>query len=309
MLGAVFFTQNLFSIVPVHDLSLWSLNHEVVYYILAIPIIKYKPKPVFIFSGIFILLFISLTKIQFPSIVTGYLVGFLFWFSGYAVSKVKLNMNESTPINADKLTSLFFLLLACDILNPIHIDRITSKFHLLHTTSFVWLDDMVKISDLSGFPFCLYAIMTAGAINTKTYKMLTALVYSICWAYLAYLIANGSFFKINIFYLPALFLLLSTLLRFLTTHIFKSMSLWFKAGTISYALYVIHLPIMELIGKINFLRGTFLSFVIRLIVLFIIVIAISYLLEKVIQPRIKAFFTRKKTQLNTDTLKPDRVSI
>ena len=293
IIGAFFFTQNLFSVVPLHNLSLWSLNHEIVYYLLAIPILKYKIKPHYIFVGLIFLLVISLSKLHLPLILEGYIIGFSFWLTGFALSKIKINQIGSSFINGDKLYALFFLLSSCAVLNAFQPQRFFDKIHIVHATSFQWLDDMIKLDDLWAFPFCLYAIMTAAAINVQWYKYLTLFVYSISWLHLVFVIANGSFFKVPIFYVPAIFLIASTILRFSSITIFKSVSLWSNAGKISYAMYVIHMPILALIGKIDFFKGTLLSFAIRILFLLILVIPISYLLEKLIQPRISGFLMKK----------------
>ena len=38
----LFFAQNILGEVPSHNIALWSLNHEIVYYVLAIPILRLR---------------------------------------------------------------------------------------------------------------------------------------------------------------------------------------------------------------------------------------------------------------------------
>jgi len=290
VIGTLFFTQNLLSETPEHNKVLWSLNHEVIYYLLVIPILIYRIKPAIVFLLITTLLLVSVGKLQFPMIIEGYLVGFIFWFMGFALSKIKLTQQNSVVNSPDKIVAMFLLLLGCDFLNP--LGRILSHFHPLHGTSHYSLDGMVSFGDICSLPFCLFAIIIASSVNVKWGKFLTLFVYVGCWAYLFYLVINGSFFAVSFFYTPVFFLFLSTLLFFSPVRIFKSISLWVKAGSISYAMYVIHIPILEYIGKFSYFNGNLLLFIIKFIVLFIVVILIAYLLEKKLQPYIKTLINR-----------------
>jgi peptidoglycan/LPS O-acetylase OafA/YrhL len=60
------------------------------------------------------------------------------------------------------------------------------------------------------------------------------------------------------------------------------------AGGISYAIYAIHLPILLLFRKTSEFSGNGLTFTVRLFIYFAIILAMSYLLEKIIQPGINS---------------------
>jgi peptidoglycan/LPS O-acetylase OafA/YrhL len=293
IVGALGFVQNLVTNVPIHNQALWSLNYEVIYYILVIPVLFYSVKPEIFITCTLLLLGVSVFKFPFPLIIEGYLVGLIFWFTGFVISSIKLGQSHTEIVSADKLVSVFFLLLSCAFLNP--FGKIISQIHFLHGALFHSLDGIVSVNDVSFLPVCLYAIIMASSTNIKWNKFLAGFIYVATWLYLIFLIKNGSFFKTNIFYVPAFFLIVSTALLFSPIQIFKSTSLFIKAGSISYAIYVIHTPILAFIGQSGYFTGNFLSFLVRCAILFIVVIAISYFLEKLIQPKIKKLFFKRTT--------------
>lgn len=299
------FGQNIFSDVLKDNNPLWSLNHEVVYYLLAIPLLKFRIQLKYLFPILIILLAVSVFKFPFPRIIEGYLVGFFFWLTGFAISKLKFGQSpaaiKKTGAATNQLMAIFLLLLACDFLNVLNVG--ISKIPFLHGASYTSLDGMVYIGDFSSYLFCLYVILVAASIKPNWFKYLIGIVYVSCWAHLLVLVAKGSFFKHTLFYLPAFFLCISTLLLFISKPVVKSLSIWSYAGGISYALYVIHMPLLRAMGRINFFTGTNFSFVMRLMVFLVVVIGLAHLLERWMQPFIKQlFFSRKNIQLLKETI-------
>jgi len=294
VLSNLFFCQNIFSNGLKDNVPLWSLNHEIIYYLLAIPILKFNLRLKYIFPILFLLLAASVFKLAFPAIIEGYLVGSIFWLTGFAVSKLKLSLhkNEIQLPAVNQIVSLFFLLLSCDFLNTIGV--VFSKIKFIHGTSFFSMDAMVNVYDFGLILFCLYAILVASSIRTKWVTYIVLLVYLSCWSHLLLLIANKSFFKVNFFYTPAVFLSLSTMLQFVKKPIVKSISVWSFLGSVSYAIYVIHMPVLRAMGKVQVFSGTTFSFMIRFLVLLFMVLTIAYLLEKIIQPYIKQLFYKKR---------------
>jgi hypothetical protein len=60
------------------------------------------------------------------------------------------------------------------------------------------------------------------------------------------------------------------------------------------------MPLLSFIGKLGVFTGTTLSFIIRCGVLLGLVTAIAYVLEKLLQPRIKQYFKPVVKQGNTN---------
>ncbi len=285
IIGTLFFIQNLFTDVIYNNNPLWSINHEIIYYLLAIPILKLNIKPLYVYFFLITALAASLLKLRFPYIIEGYLVGFFFWFTGFTLSKLKNSLSFKN-ISADKMIALFFFLLCCDNLNT--FGYFLSKINVIHGQSYHYYDDMVNFNDFGIYLYCLYAISVATSVNEKWLRGLTIIVYIFSWSHLLYIIYNKSFFKTEIFYIPCTFLFISTILFFNKKIIFKSISFWSYLGSISFAMYVIHMPILMLFERINFFSGSTSTFVFRVIIIFILVFILSYILEKKIQPFIKS---------------------
>jgi len=292
VIANLFFTQNILSVTIPFNQSLWSLNHEMVYYILVIPILKFNISTKKVFPILIGLLLLSLFLFGFPMIIEGYLVGFIFWLSGFSLSKIKKAQVGNLPqLGVNKMLSVFFLAMAWDYLNP--FVRVFNWIHVIHGTHFYQYDDNVAFNDVFSYFICAYAIVVFSSINIKGLKLYSWLLYAGCFFRLIIVILNGSFFKVGLFYVPAIFLLLSFGLFFLQKGIFKSMSFLGYLGSISYAFYVIHTPLLYAIGKIPFFSGSISSYIARSCFLFLIVFILAYLLEKKLQPAVKKLLYKK----------------
>ena len=249
VLGNLFFLQNLFSNCLINNLSLWSLNHEVLYYFLAILLLKNKISTRNLFLLFLIPLLATFKIANFPCIVQDYLVGFLFWISGFMLSKLSINILEKTQPN--KLLSVLFLLLCCDYLNL--TNRITSLFTIPNQISFFTLDGMVKISDFNLYFYSLYAVIIFSSVKFRFIKVLTWFVYLNTIFHLLNLFINHSFFKTDIFYTPTLFLFFSIFFNFFNP-IKVNLKPLAYLGSISYAVYVIHTPMIFAFCKVSILN-------------------------------------------------------
>lgn len=275
ILGNVFFVQNLLSDNLFYNKALWSLNHEMVYYILAIPILVFRWRSEWIVCFCMSLLAISLFLYPFSAIVEAYLVGFSFWLFGFFISKQKVDWAASP----NQLLSVLILFLGCDYLNLISV--LLSRIPMQHGSG-MYLQGLVSVHDFALLPACLYAICTYVGVFQKLTKYLFYLVYASSLLHLAYLLQSGSFFKTQVFILPAFFVLFSLLVYYWKSLSFKIDKLaWL--GSISYAVYVIHYPILYAFEKIPFFGGDLLGFVVRLTIIVPLVIFLSGFLEKKFQ--------------------------
>ena len=64
-------------------------------------------------------------------------------------------------------------------------------------------------------------------------------------------------------------------------------------GKISYAIYLLHVPVGMLIHKTVFIQDRTTEIIVKYILWFSLTFALSYLLERVMQPAIKRFFFPK----------------
>ncbi|CAN5721770.1 hypothetical protein BH10BAC3_BH10BAC3_33950 [soil metagenome] len=290
--STLFFGQNLLTANLDHNPALWSLNHEIVYYLLAIPIIKFRIRSIYIFTILSALLIISLFIYSLPTIIEAYCTGFFFWFTGYTLSSVKQNNTDSKPGSARMIASIF-LLLACSSLNTFNV--YLSKLTLLHSQPRFFLNDIVNAGDFALLPYCLAAVGIAACINSKRLNLLLIIVYLSSWIHLLKMLLNGFLFHSIDFLLPSIFLFVSSFI-FLNKN-FKKIALriapsktFLYLGSISFALYAIHLPIVFFIKSLHFVSGTLFTFFVRSFTVLTFSILIAHFLEKILQPLIKAKF-------------------
>jgi peptidoglycan/LPS O-acetylase OafA/YrhL len=100
------------------------------------------------------------------------------------------------------------------------------------------------------------------------------------------------------FALPTCFFLGSLLCLFVRSpwleklgkHVIKA-GIWL--GSLSYGVYLVHYPLLIAFNKVSYLSGTWQTFTVRFALLIALTIGLSYVLEKVLQPRIKAYFLEK----------------
>jgi peptidoglycan/LPS O-acetylase OafA/YrhL len=100
---------------------------------------------------------------------------------------------------------------------------------------------------------------------------------------------------------------ISTLLYFADAgFIQKFAGLIIKTGTwlggISYAIYLVHFPLLVTFGKIHFFTGSVFSYIVRFILFLFILINAAYFLEKIYQPYIKKFI--RSSGKSTRTISP-----
>jgi peptidoglycan/LPS O-acetylase OafA/YrhL len=250
VLGNLFFLQNLFSGPIEHNLPLWSLNHEVVYYLLIIPIAFFSIRISWVFIVISLLLSFSVFVRPAPAIVESYLVGSMFWLTGYFIASMRRKLageNSTSEAPASLLISTFFLLLACDFLNA--FGSVLSKISFLHQPSLRSLDNIVNANDMSAYLFAAYALVACSGIRNRLLLILQIFVFASCWIHLAVVLINGSFFQVSFFYLPAVFLVIASLLLFTPMMKSRMVNSFLWVASVSYGLYVIHMPLFFIVSS------------------------------------------------------------
>ena len=276
IIGNVFFLQNIIVRCFDQNTPLWSLNHEVIYYALAIPLL-YGRFSVWVYAIVIgIALTISLFWFPVPLVIEGYLVGFLFWLSGFWLSR----SNTDILVDESKFASVFVLLLGCSYLNSATVAL--SKLPFLHGEN-VLLDVVINVEDFGLYCVCLYAMLVFTGKFHKQSKWIFYATVLFSLSHLAVLLKSGSFFNNHVFMLPAIFVIFAILLYFIPLPNF-SLNPFVWIGKISYAMYVIHAPILFAFGYITFFSGNLLTYLVRLVLLFVIIFGVAYLLELKLQP-------------------------
>lgn len=282
IMGNVFFLQNVLVRCFDQNTPLWSLNHEVIYYALAIPLLYGRFSVLGYSIVIGILLIISLFWFPVPLVIEGYLVGFLFWLSGFWLSR----SNTAILVDESKFASVFVLLLGCSYLNSATVAL--SKLPIHHAENLL-LDVVINVEDFGLYCACLYAMLVFTGKFQKQSKWFFCATVLFSLSHLAVLLKSGSFFNNPVFMLPAGFVIVAVVLYFIPLPSF-SLNPFVWIGKISYAMYVIHAPLLFAFAYIAFFSGNLLTYLVRLVLFFGITFGLAYFLELKLQPIIKKVF-------------------
>lgn len=282
VMGNLVFIQNFLVDNLQKNKALWSLNHEVIYYLAAIPLLYYRIKPLHIILVLSMILCVHFWIFPLHILIEAYSVGGIFWLLGCWLSRQPVT-REMKP---SRLLSVLILFLGCDFLNIISV----ALARIPHfEPQPMGMQGIVNYGDLASLPVCLYAMLVFTGTCGKWQKTLFFIVYGSCLLHLGYLIASGSFFKAQEFQLPAFFIVASLLIyQFENLQVRLEPLIWL--GSISYAVYVIHTPVFFAFEYVHFAGGTIWYFVLRTCIVLPLVIFLAYLLEKKMQPLIRAKF-------------------
>ncbi|HVU98979.1 MAG TPA: acyltransferase [Puia sp.] len=280
-------TQNISRPVIWEDNPAWSINYEMLYYLLFIPISFFRIRPVIAFVVALALGIISIYITPVPQLITGYFIGFSFWLIGLILAK---NLQGNLQV---RLLPLLFYILA--IQNLFVHYRITSFFNRIRPIPDkpgFWYQTIVNINDLALMPFCFMIVLYFSGRTFKgknlVFILLTLLPLRLMrgsWL----LHERDSVLIFGIVYF-ALFLVTSAIPFFNKT---VGMGLA-KIGGISYAIYILHFPLLCLFGKIVLLDQPVVNYWVKLALYVPLVGIVSWALEKKFQPLLKHRILAKK---------------
>ncbi len=300
--------QDLLSPVIMENGPVWSLHYEVVYYLLFIPISYFNINPFLIFMCSIIISFINyflFSHIHTP-IISTYLNGLSFWILGLIIARYFTTKEQDAKPSL--LMSNVFLILS---MSSFHITSTIFnnlsmhffKHYLEFPTNIYWAKTKVGFADLMFLPYCFVFITVFSNINFR-YKKIWILVLQVIPVLCIYTFIKtySSETRLTII-VSSIFYCISLFLFFSNTSIINHISMRFInagkwLGSISYGIYIIHFPILVLFSKILFFSSTGVYFIIRLIIFIVLVIGISYILEKRFQTWVKKLFYSKKINAN-----------
>lgn len=266
----------------------WSLNYEMLFYILFVPVSIYRIK-----AGV--ALSLSLASALFFQFVVGweqaalYGYGFSFWLIGLCLSQE--NHNTTRLYSRFTLIGLLCLMLAFPSLNfaaeilryTLHLDNFNAV--LLENPIAITLSDfsylplgLLLVTSFTDrklpFRWALVAFSVAVPILYLLLQLKHSRTESIEWAPKA--VAYG-------FYIIGLMLMaIGTLRKTVDSNLLPQKAI--VLGSISYGVYLSHFLIIILLGRFPFLYGTEWSLGVRTALTVCITIGFSYFLEKVWHP-------------------------
>jgi peptidoglycan/LPS O-acetylase OafA/YrhL len=286
--------QGLVGPVVWENNPLWSLNYEIVYYLLFIPLSFFNVKPIVALIGAIAVGLIN--YLLFPAIytpiVSAYSYGFAFWAAGWCMAAYL--RGRETALNPQRLLSGIFLLLSQPFIIVFYYPfKLISKIthNALHYPDVVyWAENMVTLDDFAMMPYCFLLVTLFSGINFRYKKQFFAVLYLIPIISLALLLKNyHGLESIGDKIVPIFCYITSLVLYFgpdtlLSNVSSKIINMGFWLGSVSYGLYVIHFPIMVIFGKVGMFSGSTITFIIRLFAFIATCLVAAYILEKKIQP-------------------------
>ncbi len=297
----IFFIFGIFRPIFMEANPLWSLQYEMVFYIIFIPISFYKIRVLPLAFATLILGFVNIyffnhyyTEVKLFSI----LFGFSFWLFGLYFSKFKINSESNTEqVFAGNLVILFCFGIFASLISNLRIDYLDQFFLVKREIS--WVLNAINLHDLYLIPFCLYLLVNFS--NSKHFlnsKIGRGIIFS--WPLLKYgppILDNPikyfSQFRAHFWvYIFSLFLLTNNYFSKQISKIIFSITTYL--GSISYAMYVFHFPILSYFTHINYFSQMQFGLEIKFTLYLLALILASHIAERIIQPRIKAIFFKPK---------------
>ncbi|QJX48294.1 acyltransferase [Hymenobacter taeanensis] len=273
---------------------LWSLQHEVLFYLAFIPLSIYSARPwvVALVSAALSLFLLILNPDGAGAAVAQYLIGFAFWATGWTLSTLTCT---EVPAPSPRLLSAFLLMLGIEYLNP--LTTVASRIVLwlqVHqiTDTTNWMTFLIRAIDYASLPYAALIVVVAASRLSPGLRVASLLLQILPLVGVINTIRYWADPGVHSSLLPCLFYLVSLVFYFLPDRVLPAFSrttvqcLAFL-GAFSYGLYVIHFPILVAFHNIPFFAGTPASFIVRATLYIPLAFAVGYWLDKRFQPWVK----------------------
>lgn len=254
---------------------LWSLNYEMVYYLAFVGIWWLAPRASLLFlAGLAgtLLAYVAPSGVAF---LCSYLTGFLFWLLGLCAA-------WWLPAGGP----------ACCSITGLLCFAATDRFHILpvilgNKLGLPLTHNQINAGDLLMLPVCLMVLCEASGRRFAFYAWFKGAVLAIPVACLAFQVVTGSAFRHQSM-IPAEIMTVLMLISLACPPpaLLARFLIW--SGGISYALYLLHRPIIWFVLDSEILpSGSPGSYLLRAVLVLLVLFPLAWLLELRLQPRIK----------------------
>lgn len=286
LLGNLFFIQNDLPYYHFHmpifvNYATWSLNNEALYYLLFILIIYLRPK---IWQLLLLLVAGSILLIHTSNsflFLGGYVNGFYFWMLGLLIGWNIIKGNDEIPVKPIPLLSLMFLHLCQHHLGVGQM--------ILHTIGIYTSSDLNWLGDI---PFCLMVMCTLTGRDSTFLRFNKLLCYLTPAAVFTFLLAHHRIFEDVRWVMCLIYWVLSLAFYFGKTISAYVAGKLAGVGKISYAIYLVHVPVALLIKKFVFINNRDLEVAVKYLLWIGITFSLSIVLERYLQPAVKKELAR-----------------
>jgi peptidoglycan/LPS O-acetylase OafA/YrhL len=273
----------LFLPPPMSNGPLWSLNYELLYYGLFILLWRHQPRMGWVFlpaAGAALLGWFAPRFM--PLFLASYGCGWLFWAAGWWLARL-----PELPNAAPRAPVTTWLLL---IFAGHQLGGVT---RILNVLGFHCNDaGMVTLGQIGLLPPILLLIAAIGNRRLPAASFISALAWLLCLVPLAGMLWTGRLWTNFPWMTGGVAVLLAAVALPYRSNAWLLSFAWL--GNISYAFYVVHLPLVFVVRDLPLPVGTMPAYLLRLLVLAVLTLALSWLLERRFQPWIKARLPQRK---------------
>ncbi|PJJ58982.1 acyltransferase family protein [Hymenobacter chitinivorans] len=291
------FTFLQIAVTPIiHENSpAWSLHFEVLYYLLFVPVSFFR-LPALLVLGVSLAIGIGSLLVQ-PAhpLLASYGLGFTFWMAGLTLAHYADTLPTKQPTY--QLLLAFLLLFASfrgfdapeTMLRMVANSLIGTRLEQAHGHSYA---SMLAFRDLAWLPYAVLGIMVFAHKSFRFQRRLLSLAFLLPAFTFWHIAETWPAVDWATFGLGSLFYLLAVICFFVripplepwARHCISGLG---KVGGISYGLYIVHFPLLQLMARLDFFAGSALTFWTRFVVLLIVALLAAYGLEKKFQPWVR----------------------
>jgi len=267
--------------------ALWSLHYEAFFYVGFIAVWLWRPRWGVLMGGALLLALTALIVNARLSLLWSLGCGSFFWLGGLWLAwHAPYQQPDRTPIS---MVSMLLLLMA-----SMHLA--TGSLGLSHLDLSHPSNAMVRLEDLAFFPLAMLMVGEVTGRQLPWRRLFVVMAYGIpVLAFIALMLMGRSLFSNTRFSMSVMFYGLSLAAIFVRWPIHRLPFLVF-IGSISYGLYVVHMPLIVLAGKLIEFNGTWWMHVGVAGVVILASVGLATILEKVLQPRLREWLVLEGKQ-------------
>jgi peptidoglycan/LPS O-acetylase OafA/YrhL len=258
----------------------WSLNYEVVYYLLFIGLFFLQPK---VWKLLLCLLFLSIVTIHCGirfQFLANYINGFYFWVLGLLIAWNHFDKSGNIDAGFMPFLSILFLHMCQQYLGIGEI--VLHTFGVYSITNINWLFDL---------PFCLMVMAVLTGKDNVFLRANKIVCYAVPGCVFLFLAIHHRLFENIRWEMCEVYWALALLLIFEKRISGFLMEKFTGIGKISYALYLFHVPVGYILKRTVFITNRPAEIVIKYFLWISITMGLSFLAEMKLQPAIKRYFT------------------